>query len=344
MDKITVGIIHNIPSSPGAVFSKSSEDIMVQVEAIDDALKRLGHETRRIPFTRNLASVITALQKDHIDVVFNMCETVDENPAYAAHPAAVLELLDIPFSGSPSTSLMTTTDKVMTKRLLRGRGIKTPNYLIYNGSDYLNTAYLQFPVIVKPRYEDASIGIEQESVFENEKVLKAGLKGSYEQFGPLLVEEYIDGREFNVSIFGYPDARVMPIAEIDFSRFPENFYPIVGYKAKWDEKSFEYHNTPRIFSPNMSQSLLWEIERVALDCFSFFMLRDYGRIDMRVNEYGKVYILEINANPCLSPDAGFPSALEHAGISFGAMVQSFIEFMIQRSSYADQTLYSTGQK
>lgn len=344
MDKITAGIVHNVPSLNESAFSKSSEDVMSQVEAIEYALKRLGHKTRCIPFTRNVAPVITALQEENIDVVFNMCETVDENPAYAAHPAAVLELLGIPFSGSPSPTLMTTTDKVMTKRLLRGRGIKTPNYLIYTGSEHFNTAYLKFPVIVKPRYEDASIGIDQESVFENEKALKAGLRGFYERFGSLLVEEYIDGREFNVSIFGYPEARVMPIAEIDFSRFPENLYTIVGYKAKWDEKSFEYHNTPRIFSPKMSQSMLWEIERVALDCFHFFMLRDYGRIDMRVDDYGKVYVLEVNANPCLSPDAGFPSALEHAGITFRTMVQSFINFMTQRSSYANQTVRSTGQK
>ena len=344
MDKITVGIVHNVPSSHGSPFSKSSEDIMSQVDAIENALKRLGYETRRIPFTRNVGPVITALQEEHIDVVFNMCETVDDNPAYAAHPAAVLELLDIPFSGSPSTALMTTTDKVMTKRILRGKGIKTPQYLIYDGSEHFTTAYLHYPVIVKPRYEDASIGIDQESVFENERALKAGLRGFYERFGPILLEEYIAGSEFNVSIFGYPEARVMPIAEIDFSRFPEDLYSIVGYKAKWDEKSFEYNNTPRIFSQKMSQSLLWEIERVALDCFSIFMLRDYGRIDMRVNKYGKVYVLEVNANPCLSPDAGFPAALEHAGITFRTMVQSFINFMIQRSSYGNQTLHFTGQK
>jgi D-alanine-D-alanine ligase len=344
MDKIRVGIVHNIPPSHESAYSKSSEDIMSQVEAIEYALKRLGHETCRIPFTRDLGSVITSLREEHPDMVFNMCETVDDNPAYAAHPAAIFELLDLPFSGSPSTALMTTTDKVMTKRILRGKGVRTPNYLIYGGSGHFNPACLQFPVIVKPRYEDASIGIDQDSVFETEKDLKEGLKRFYDRFGSILVEEFIDGREFNVSLFGYQEARIMPIAEIDFSKYPEELYPIVGYKAKWDEKSFEYHNSRRVFSPAMPQSLLWDIERIALECFHLFMLRDYGRIDMRVNRSGKVYVLEVNANPCLSPDAGFPAALEQAGITFKNMVQSFINFMTQRCSYDDKALRSAGQK
>jgi D-alanine-D-alanine ligase len=340
MDDIKIGIVHNVPSSQGAPFFKASIDIMTQVESIEYALNKMGYASRRIPLTRNLAAFIECFNKEHVDVVFNLCETVDEDPALAAHPAAVLELLDIPFTGSPSMTLMTTTDKVMTKRLLKGRGIRTANYLIYNGSAHFNPSYLDFPVIVKPRYEDASVGIDQGSIFEDEKELKTGLQDMYDRFGALLIEEYIDGKEFNVSLFGYPEAQVMPVAEIDFSRFPQNLYPIVGYRAKWDENSFEYHNTPRIFTPSISQSLLWDIERVALDCYNFFMLRDYGRIDIRVNEYGKIYVLEINANPCLSPDAGFSAALKYAGISYRTMVQSFIDFMIQRSHNVNQAAHS----
>jgi D-alanine-D-alanine ligase len=341
MDDIKkIGIVHNVPTSQASPFFKASMDIMIQVESIESTLNKLGYASRRIPLTRNLAAFIECFNKEHVDMVFNLCETVDEDPALAAHPAAVLELLNIPFTGSPSMTLMTTTDKVMTKRLLKGRGIRTAHYLIYDGSEHFNPSYLSFPVIVKPRYEDASVGIDQGSIFEDEKELKTGLKDMYEHFGALLIEEYIDGKEFNVSLFGYPEAQVMPVAEVDFSRFPQNLYPIVGYRAKWDENSFEYHNTPRNFSPAISQSLLWEIERIVLDCYNFFMLRDYGRIDMRVNEYGKIYVLEINANPCLSPDAGFPAALQHAGISYESMVQTFIDFMIQRSHNVNQVAHS----
>jgi D-alanine-D-alanine ligase len=311
MDDIKIGILHNVPSSQTVPFFKSSVDIMTQVESIEVALNRLGYASRRIPLTRNMTAFIDCLNKEHVDIIFNLCETVDEDPLLAAHPAAVLELLDIPFTGSSSMTLMTTTDKVVTKRLLKSRGIRTANYLIYNGSTHFNPSYLDFPVIVKPRYEEASVGIDQESIFENEKELRTGLKDIYERFGSLLIEEYIDGKEFNVSLFGFQEAQVMPVAEIDFSRFPKNLYPIVGYKAKWDE-----------------------------NCYNFFMLRDYGRIDLRVNEYGKIYVLEINANPCLSPDAGFPAALEHADISYDNMVQSFIDFMIQRSRNVNQVAHS----
>lgn len=343
MNKSRIGLVHNVPNSESTPFHEASFDIITQVEAIEGALERCGYSSRRIPFTRNLTAFIECLKKEPVDMLFNLCETVDEITALAAHPAAVFELLGIPFSGSPSMTLMMTTDKVMTKRLLRVRGIKTAPYLIYNGSVHFNPSFLKYPVIVKPRYEDASVGIDQDSIFNNEKDLMAGVKDFYKCFGSLIVEEYIDGREFNVSLFGYPEARVMPVAEIDFSRFPENLYPIVGYKAKWDKQSFEYNNTPRTFAPRISQSLIWKIERVAVDCFRLFLLRDYGRIDIRIDEYEKIYVLEVNANPCLSPDAGFPASLEHAGITYDRMVQSFIDFMTQRSHNGNQKAHSSRQ-
>jgi len=173
MDDIKkIGIVHNVPTSQASPFFKASMDIMIQVESIESTLNKLGYASRRIPLTRNLAAFIECFNKEHVDMVFNLCETVDEDPALAAHPAAVLELLNIPFTGSPSMTLMTTTDKVMTKRLLKGRGIRTAHYLIYDGSEHFNPSYLSFPVIVKPRYEDASVGIDQGSIFEDEKELR----------------------------------------------------------------------------------------------------------------------------------------------------------------------------
>ena len=115
---------------------------------------------------------------------------------------------------------------------------------------------LKYPVIVKPRFQEASIGIDQDSIFEDEDQLRKGLPKIYERFGPVFVEEYIDGREFNVSLLGYPLGRVLPIAEIDFSNFPEGIYPIVGYRAKWDIESFEYHNTPRSFPEGLPNDLM----------------------------------------------------------------------------------------
>ncbi len=263
-------------------------------------------------------------------MVFNLCESVDEDPRYIGHPAAMLELLGIPFSGSPSMALMVTTDKVLTKQLLKAGGIRTPNYAVYDGQAPLDLAKLALPVIVKPRFEDASIGIDQESVLKDAGELDSRLKEMHVRFGTLLVEEYIAGREFNISLFGYPDVDVLPVAEIEFSGFPEGLFQIVGYRAKWDTSSFEYQHTNRIF-PDLPRGLRSRTETVAKKCFRLFMMRDYARVDVRVDARGRIYVLEINANPCLSPDAGFIAAAQRTGMKYAELIGKFLDFMAQRA-------------
>jgi len=331
MDKRVIAVVHNAPVPAGHAFSEASLDVLTQVKAIENTLVELGHPTVRIPFTRDISVFIQRMKEEKVEMAFNLCETVDENPQLAGHPAAVLELLGIPFSGSPSMALMLTTDKVMTKRLLIVRGIRTPNYLIYDGTHKFNAQVLTFPVISKPRFEDAGIGIDQDSVFQDEGELKRGLRDFFNLFGTLLVEEYISGREFNVSLFGYPSASVLPVSEIDFSDFPEGRYPIVGYRAKWDRDSFEYQHTPRKFPQEFPHTLLKTMERTALESFHLLILRDYGRVDMRVDGSGRIHVLEVNANPCLSPDAGFVAAAQKAGMTYSDMVRELVNFIEKRS-------------
>jgi D-alanine-D-alanine ligase len=331
MSKKVVGLIHNVPVSPGQAFSEASADIMTQVEAIEGAFEDLGHRSVRISFTREVGDTIKRMKEAGVELAVNLCETVDEDPHFVGHPAALLELLSIPFSGSPAIALMLTTDKLITKQLLKAHGIRTPPYRMYDGAHSLNFRGLKYPVILKPRFQDASIGIEQESIFIDDLSLREGINGFFDRFGPLLVEEYVGGREFNVSLFGYPSPRALPLAEIDFSSFPEGLFPIVGYRAKWDTSSFEYHHTPRKFPQGLSSSLRQGIEGIALECFHLLMLRDYGRIDMRVDDDGQIYVLEVNANPCLSPDAGFAAAAQQAGMSYTEMVETLVEFVEQRA-------------
>jgi D-alanine-D-alanine ligase len=306
------------------------------VEAIEEALEALGHSTVRISFTRDLQGFTQRFKEQMVDIVFNLCETVDEDPRLVWHAATVFELLGVSFTGSTSAAVMLTTDKLISKRLLKGRQIRTPNYIVYNGSREFSTALLKFPVIVKPRFEDASIGIDQDSIFENDQALRQGVQEFSDRFGPLLIEEYIPGREFNVTLMGYPTASILPIGEIDFSAFPENLYPIVGYRAKWDKASFEYHHSPRRYPRDLGRSLSKKMERVALECYHLFMVRDYGRVDLRVDDHGKIYVLEVNANPCLSPDAGFAASAQEAGLSYGDMIGMIVDFAIQREK--DSTL------
>jgi D-alanine-D-alanine ligase len=326
-----IGLIHNVPVPVGHAFSEASQDILAQVEAVEEALNDLGHSSIRIPFTRDVSGFIRDMREARVEMAVNLCETLDDDPRFVGHPAAMLELLDLPFSGSPTFALMLTTDKVMTKRVLRGNGIRTPDYVVYDGKGEFDFRLLRYPVIVKPALQDASIGIDQGSIFRDARALDKEIMGFFEGFGTILVEEYVEGREFNVSLFGYPSPGVLPVAEIDFSAFPRELFPIVGYRAKWDCSSFEYYHTPRKFSRGLCPALQQRIEKTAIECFRLLMLRDYGRVDMRVNDQGQIYVLEVNANPCLSPDAGFAAAAQQAGMTYADMVRQFIDFMEQRS-------------
>ena len=205
-----------------------------------------------------------------------------------------------------------------------------PAYLTVNGTEAFDSAALRFPVIVKPRFEEASIGIDQESVFKDPVALTKKLDSFRVRFGSLIVEEYIAGREFNISLFGYPETQALPIAEIDFSAFPETLYPIVGYRAKWDKASFEYRHTPRRFPEKLPRELDRKLKATARRCFSLFMLRDYGRIDIRVDPHGRAYVLEVNANPCLSPDAGFAAAFRETGSTYSQLISDITDFTMKR--------------
>jgi len=326
-----IGVVHNVPVPAGHAFAEASLDILTQVEAIEKVLQELGYPLVRIPFTKDVGAFIQKVTKSRAEMAINLCESLDDDPRFVGHPAAVLELLGIPFSGSPSQALMLTTDKVITKCLLRANGIITPEYLICDDAVNFDPHGLRFPVIVKPILQDASIGIDQESIFKNRGELEKGIRECFDRFGTLLVEEYVAGREFNVSIFGYPTPRVLPLAEIDFSEFPQELYPIVGYKSKWDASSFEYFHTPRAFPRDLSPVLRQRIEATAVACFKLLMLRDYGRVDMRVDDHEQIHVLEVNANPCLSPDAGFAAAAVQYGMTYSDMVRGLVDFMAQRS-------------
>ena len=304
---------------------------MAQVEAIETSLIGLGYQAVRIPFTRDLTRFVDHTKKASISMAFNLCESVDDNPLFAAHPAAVMELLNIPFTGSSAAALTVTTDKHLMKLALVAAGIKTPRSFLFSGKEKVTSSHMCFPLILKPQYQDASIGIDQESVVSDPDVLLSTLREFHEMYGPIIVEEFIDGREFNVSLLGSETPEVLPVAEIDFSGFPGDLFKIVGYTAKWEPDSIEYTHTKRVF-PKLPEKVVSNIAAVSTQCYQLFDLRDYGRVDLRLDKNGNAYVLEINANPCLSPDAGFPAAVQKSGLDYSAMVEKIVSFVRARSN------------
>ncbi|MBI5558147.1 MAG: D-alanine--D-alanine ligase [Deltaproteobacteria bacterium] len=326
-----IAIVYNRPAETGSENWQSSQDVLRQVEAVEQAMGELGIPHLALAFDRDLGKFLDGVRREKVDAIFNLCESVDEDARLAGHPAAVFELAGLPFTGSGSLALMLTTDKLLSKHQLKAAGLLTPDYLSYGGEDPATLSDLTLPAIIKPRFEDASIGIDQESVVRSRQELFEKLPVFYHQYGPLLVEQFIAGREFNISLFGYPAPRVLPPAEIDFSTFPRELHRIVGYRAKWDENAFEYHNTNRFFPANLPPDMASELRRVAAAVFDLFLLRDYGRIDVRMDEQGRIHVLEANANPCLSPDAGFVAAAEQDGMNYTDIVSGFVTFLSARS-------------
>ena len=189
------------------------------------------------------------------------------------------------------------------------------------------------PYIIKPDLEHASFGIDDAAIVHiasQAEVCEIICKREFSSGRPYFAEEFIYGREFNISVMGNPP-RVLPPAEIDFAAFPKGKPRIVSRDAKWNVDSFEYHNTPRQFEfPPSDRPLIDQLTQLTLECWRLFRLTGYARVDFRVDTLGQPWILEINTNPCISPEAGFAAALEQAGFSYDAGLQKLLDCAISR--------------
>jgi len=217
--------------------------------------------------------------------------------------------------------LYITTNKVFAKELMHSANLPTPPWLTQE--DIASCQFeIKLPCIIKPVCDDASIGIDENSIVYNFQQLRETLKNRSARFGECFAEAFIPGREFNLSILANSDGpEVLPAAEIRFVDFPESKPRIVGYQAKWDENSFEYQNTVRSFEFDIrDQVLLDRLSELALRCWNVFKLRGYARVDFRVDAQNNIWILEINVNPCISPDSGFIAATRQANLTFEQVV------------------------
>jgi D-alanine-D-alanine ligase len=318
-----------------AVFQQDSiedQDVLVQVDVVSQSLQRLGHELFAVTCTLDLDSMKEQLRKLRPDRVFNLVEALHGNDSLVYLPPAVLDTLDLPYTGSSAESLFLTTHKLLAKDRLASAGLPTPRWIVQETPAGDKKAHGPHPSplpkregtltrwIIKGVWEQGSRDMDDDAVFaggvpEVQRRLQERVKLTNR---PAFAEEYIEGREFNLAMLTGPGGvEVLPPAEIDFSTFPAQKPRIVGYRAKWQADSFEYHNTPRRFDfPPADRPLLDELQDLARQCWSLFMLRGWARVDFRVDQSGRPWILEVNANPCLSPDAGFAAALQHSGIAF----------------------------
>lgn len=292
-------------------------DVFAQAAEFEAALAALGYRTSRLAFTLDLGAVRAALGARAPALVVNLVEAVAGLGRLQHLAPALLDTLRLPYTGAPTEALFLTTNKLLTKRTLRLQGLPTPDWIDPDGTDG-RTTLSPGPYILKPVAEDASVGLEDDAVVQvgDRAELEQHVRTRAASLGlDVFAERYIPGREFNVALLARPEGpEVLPIAEIHFVDYPPGRPRLVGYRAKWDVESFEYTHTPRSFAfPAQDAPLLAELARLACACWALFGLRGYARVDFRVDADGQPWILEVNANPCLSPDAGFAAAAAQAG-------------------------------
>ncbi len=310
-----VAILHGaIPADATA----DDLDTLVQCEVIAATLRDLGHAVVSGAMDLDLTAAAEWLRESRPDVVFNLVESVAGSDALLPLGPMLLNHLGLPFTGCDLGAIGTTTDKIVAKRLMRAAGLPTADWWEAGGEGPAGGG----EYIVKSVTEHGSFALEETNIAPAGEVPEL-LRHFTESFGGRwFAERFVAGREFNLAVLDGPDGpEVLPPAEIRFLAGAR----IVGYAAKWDEESDEAAATPRwIEFGSEDEPLLAEMRRLALVCWHLFGLRGYARVDFRLDPEGKPFVLEVNANPCLTPGAGFATAAARAGMSFAAVVDRIL--------------------
>jgi D-alanine-D-alanine ligase len=304
---------------------------------LDAALAENGHTTRRLAVDDAVQPLIDELTKEQPELVFNLAESFRGKSALESNVAALLNLLDLRYTGSSPAGLILAGDKTLTKKVLAFHGIQSAKFAtMYRGQvDW--SGDIKFPLLVKPPQEDASLGITQKSVVNDVKELLDVISSTQQEYqSPVLVEEFIDGREFYVGVIGNSKVEALPIIELDFSKFPAGLPKIASWEAKWgddgDEKGAQFEGTKSIFPTDLSEELANKIQQVAIDSFQALRLRDYARIDLRITAEEEVYVIEANPNCYLEQNSEFARSAQKAGFEYPALIARIVELASARYS------------
>jgi D-alanine-D-alanine ligase len=317
-------------------------------EILNEVLREQGHEVRALAAASTALELAAQVQKDDADLVFNVCESFGGINQQEQNVAALLELFQKRFTGSGSIGLALAQDKALAKKLLSFHGINTPKFSLIEGGEVDHADDLTFPMFVKPSNADSSIGIDEHSVVHNFKELMERMSYIKTEFdAPVLIEEYIEGRELYVGVLGGPKPEPLPVLEWDFSKVPQGTPKIASAEAKWDAQSARFRDAPQLFPSDLPEHLVTELQRVAVSAYKALKLRDYGRIDMRLRRRDRgratlsgkpqklleahalddweIFLIEVNPNPHLAPDSELPVSAARHGLSYPALVQRIID-------------------
>lgn len=334
-----IGIACNLYDKDGADGAVESDLTSIGLD-IERNLRERGYKVSFFDFN-DVGKAFADLQSSDVDLVFNVCERINDSSLLEPHVASLLDVLKIPYTGSNPFTLSLCIDKIRVKKLLSYHKIPTPEWdYVYSMKDKVRDD-LKFPLIVKPANTDNSIGITNDSVVTTAEQLEVQLKRIVEELGrPALIEEYIEGDEYDVSILGSEedDLRVLPLSRSVFDRMPAGYWHIYPFEAKWDQGSV-YKKNIEVQRPakNISKKLEAVISEIALDTYNILDCHDYGRVEIRVDKNGNPYVLELNPNPSISLVDCVPQVAKLTGMEYGDFLEEIIRMAVQR--YKDRPPY-----
>ncbi len=299
-----------------------------EYEEVAKALKRAGYRARAVNLKDDLRILERVLKRNRPELVFNLVEGFHDDPELEAMIAGMFDLYRIRYTGSPPFALALCMDKGFTKQVLQTHGVPTPRYKLFQHAKLPKRLGLEYPLIVKPAWEDASAGIDKNSVVHDEQQLLQQLEQLLEEYDPpMMVEEFIAGRELHVSVWGNDKPEILPPVEFDFSKLPPGYPPVISYEMKWNPLDELYHRVHTICPAQLEPQVLRRVAKVAIQAYEATWCRDYARLDIRLKG-DKPYVLEVNPNPDLTEGVSFMDSAEAAGISFDQALARIAELAL----------------
>lgn len=319
----------------------SRADVANAARDVARALVARGHfvEVQGID-SSDVGDLLDRLRADRPDLVFNLCESLSTDARHEIVVPSLLDLMQIPYTGSGPATLCLCLRKYQTKLLLRAAGIPTPPAALLPAApqrravDLAAVSGIGYPLFVKLEREDGSLGISHSSVVRTDEQLLTQVNQLRERYAqPVLVEKFIHGRELNVPMLGNAPRSILPLQEIDFSLMPTDLPRIVSYEGKWNPQSVSYKGSMSMRAQAMPSAVQARVEQVAQQCFEVLEVSDYGRCDMRLDEDGTPYVIEMNPNCDLSETAGYSKAGHHANLSYDQLIEKIAIAALERNAH-----------
>jgi D-alanine-D-alanine ligase len=302
-----------------------------EYDAIVNALRAEGFAAEGVNLKDDFELLRRLLTRNPPDAIFNLVEFFHNDPSHEGAVAGFYDLAGVPYTGATPFCLSLCRRKDLTKQIFTQNGIATPRFLAVDGPAIAPEHGLAYPLIVKPSRSDGSAGVEAGAVVYDYAQLEKRLAHVCKEFHcPMLVEEFVEGRELHVSVFGNSPPEALPVIDFNFSELPEDHPHLLTYEIKWNPLAPAYHKVHSICPADLSPEIERQAKELAVRAYRATCCRDYARVDLRLGKDNTLYVLEVNPNPDLTAGVSFMDAAEQAGCGFSAMLKKLVDFALDR--------------